>query len=377
MAREKLSVAIIGAGIGGLTAASALLSVGVKVQIYEQAGRFARVGAGIQQAPNAMKVLRKLGLEDSLRRTGFAPQTARNREWDTGKLTNEYVLGRDVEDRFGAPYLLLHRGDLHAALVSILPNQVITLNQKLVGLEEARMGVRLFFADGHRAQADAVIGADGVHSVVRELLLGPEKARFTGRVAYRTTFPAARLGEVKLDDNTKWWGPDRHIVIYYVRPHREEIYFVTSTPEPEFEVESWSTMGDLDQLRSAYEGFHPQVQAVLAACPEVHKWALVERYPLPRWGEGMVVLLGDACHPMTPYMAQGAATAIEDAAVLSRCLEGIDADGIEQAFGRYERARKARTSRIQLTSRANTWMRQKTDADWVYGYDAWSEPLPA
>jgi 6-hydroxynicotinate 3-monooxygenase len=258
MARERLSIAIIGAGIGGLTAASALLSVGVKVQIYEQAGRFARVGAGIQQAPNAMKVLRKLGLEDYLRRTGFAPQTARNREWDTGKLTNEYVLGRDVEDRFGAPYLLLHRGDLHAALVSILPNQVINLNRKLVGFEEIGIGVKLFFADGHRAQADAVIGADGVHSVVREMLLGPEKPRFIGRVAYRTTFPAARLGEVTLDDNTKWWGPDRHIVIYYIRPQREEIYFVTSTPEPEFEVESWSAMGDLDQLRTAYEGFHPQ-----------------------------------------------------------------------------------------------------------------------
>lgn len=376
MPRKKLSVAIIGAGIGGLTTASTLLRVGIEVQIYEQASGFSRVGAGIQQSPNALKVLRKLGLEPYLRSVAFQPPYARNREWRTGTLTNEYPLGKDAEDQFGAPYLLLHRGDLHSALASIVPRAVIHLNKRLVGLDQRGNTVTLSFADGDRATADAVIGADGVHSVVREVLLGPEKPRFTGRVAYRTTFPAARLGDLPLDDgNTKWWGRDRHIVIYYVRPNRDEIYFVTSTPEPEFELESWSARGDLDSLRRAYEEFHPQVRAVLAGCPEVHKWALVERDPLPRWGEGRIVLLGDACHPMTPYMAQGAATAIEDAAVLSRCLDGVDADAVEHGFRRYELSRKDRTSRIQLTSRINTWMREKTDPEWVYGYDAWHSPL--
>ncbi len=375
MAKRKLSVAIIGAGMGGLTAAATLRRVGIEVRIYEQASKFARIGAGIQQSPNAIKVLRELGLEAHLCRIAFEPRSWLNREWDTGTPTNEFQLGSYVEERFGAPYLLLHRGDLHAALASIVPSEIIHLNKKVVGLEQTWAGVTLFFANGSRAQADAVIGADGVHSVVREILLGPEKPRFTGRVAYRTTYPAARLGDMRIDDCTKWWGPDRHIVIYYVNSRRDEIYFVTSTPEPEFEVESWSAKGDLKVLREAYAGFHPQVQAVLAACPEVHKWALVERDPLPRWGEGRIVLLGDACHPMTPYMAQGAATAIEDAAVLSRCLDGIDVDGAEEAFRRYELSRKNRTSRLQLTSRLNTWMRQKTDADWVYGYDAWREPL--
>jgi len=375
MAKRKLSVAIIGAGMGGLTAAATLRRVGIEVQIYEQASKFARIGAGIQQSSNALKVLRLLGLEAHLRRIAFEPRSWLNREWDTGTPTNEFQLGSHVEERFGAPYLLLHRGDLHTALASIVPSELIHLNKKVVGLEQTWAGVTLFFADGSRAQADAVIGADGVHSVVREILLGPEKPRFTGRVAYRTTYPAACLGDMRIDDCTKWWGPDRHIVIYYVNSGRDEIYFVTSTPEPEFEVESWSAKGDLKVLREAYAGFHPQVQAVLAACPEVHKWALVERDPLPRWGEGRIVLLGDACHPMTPYMAQGAATAIEDAAVLSRCLDGIDVDGVEEAFRRYELSRKDRTSRLQLTSRLNTWMRQKTNADWVYGYDAWREPL--
>ena len=140
-------------------------------------------------------------------------------------------------------------------------------------------------------------------------------------------FPAALLAGAKIDDCTKWWGPDRHIVIYYVTPQRDELYFVTSQPEPEWRNESWSAKGDLGQLRRAFEGFHPQVQAVLNACPDVHKWALYERDPLPAWCVGRVVLLGDACHPMLPYMAQGAANALEDAAVLARCIEGARATG--------------------------------------------------
>jgi 6-hydroxynicotinate 3-monooxygenase len=375
MTTHKLSIAIIGAGIGGLTTASALRRFGIEVQIYEQASRFARIGAGIQQSPNAIKVLRGLGLEEQLRRAAFRPLTSFNREWDTDAVTNEYALGDALERRYGAPHLLMHRGDLHEILASIVPSGIINLNRKLIGIEPSGGGVTLIFADGVRVQADAVIGADGVHSIVREILLGPEKPRFTGRVAYRTTYPASRLGGLTVDDTTKWWGPDRHIVIYYVKPQREEIYFVTSTPEPDFEVESWSAKGDLATLREAYAGFHPHVRAVIAACPEVHKWALVERDPLPRWSEGRVTLLGDACHPMTPYMAQGATAAMEDAAILARCLAGVDSDGVAQAFRRYEATRLPRTSRIQLTSRRNTWMRTATDADWLYGYDAWQTPL--
>ena len=375
MAKKELEIAIVGAGIGGLTTAAALLRVGVRVQVYEQAGAFARVGAGIQQSPNAVRVLRELGLEPQLRTLAFYPMYWRNRDSKTGTLTHQYSLGPEAEQRFGAPYLLLHRGDLHAAIASIVPREIIHLNQRLVGFEGVKDGVSLSFADGARRRADALIGADGVHSLVREILFGPEKPRFTGRVAYRTTFPTGHLRERDIGDNTKWWGPDRHIVVYFVKPNREEIYFVTSTPESQFEVESWSSHGDIETLRKAYEHFHPQVRAVLAACQHVHKWALVERDPLPRWGEDRIVLLGDACHPMTPYMAQGAAMAVEDAAVLSRCLQGIETDWVPAALRRYESTRKERASRVQLTSRENTWMRQSTDGDWVYGYDAWSVPL--
>ena len=371
----KLSLAIIGAGMGGLASAAALQRVGIDVTIYEQARQFRRLGAGIQIGCNAMQVLRRLGLEPRLRAEAFYPRSWNNRVWNSGEEKFDMVFGASAEAKFGAPYLLAHRGDLHAALADIVPAERIRLNHRLVGLDETAEGIRLTFADGSKRTVDAVIGADGVHSTVKVILFGESAPNFTGRVAYRTTYAARLLSGHEPDECTKWWGEDRHIVIYYVKPDRSEVYFVTSQPEPEFRVESWSTKGDLTALRAAYEGFHPQVQAVLKACPEVHKWALVDRDPLERWTDGRVTLLGDACHPMMPYMAQGAAMAMEDAAVLSRCLADVDREGIAGAFRRFETSRKERTSRVQLTSRGNAWLKDKTDADWVYGYNAWTVPL--
>ena len=376
MPKSTPHIAIIGAGIGGLTAAACLRRVGIDVRIYEQARGFTRLGAGIQQAPNSIRVLYALGLKDRLLAQAFQPESNDSRDHDTGALTNSFQLGEGIRDRHGVPYFLMHRGDLHAMLVEIVPADTIRLHHKLAGLDQRADGtVRMTFTNGDAAEADAVIGADGVHSVVREAMLGAEKPRWTGRVAYRTVFPTARLGDVKPYPCVKWWGPDRHIVSYFVNPRRDELYFVTSTPEPAFNIESWSAKGDLATLRAAYDTFHPQVRSILAACPDVHKWALVERDPLPKWTEGNVTLLGDACHPMTPYMAQGASTSIEDGAILSRCLEGVDRDGIGAALQRYEATRKPRTSRIQLTSSQNTWLKHPHDADWVYGYDAWTVPL--
>lgn len=370
-----VEIAVVGAGIGGLAAAAALLADGRDVHVYEQASRFARVGAGIQMSPNAVKVLRGLGVEPRVRAIAFQPYASLSRAWDTGQVTNELLIADSMERRYGAPYLYLHRADLHGALLEAVPADRIHRGCKLVDLSQSEKAVTLRFADGDQVRAAAVIGADGVHSVVREILLGPEAPRFTGRVAYRTTFPASRLrGHV--GEKTKWWGPDRHIVIYYVTSNRDELYFVTSQPEPAewMTAESWSAKGDVAQLRESFKGFHQEVQYVLEACPEVHKWALLERDPLPRWGEGRIVLLGDACHPMTPYMAQGAASALEDAAVLARCVAAHAGD-FDAAFAHYAALRRGRASEIQQTSSKNTWMRQETDADWVYGYDAWSIPL--
>jgi salicylate hydroxylase/6-hydroxynicotinate 3-monooxygenase len=374
----KLSVAVIGGGMGGLATAAALHRAGIGVNVYEQAARFARLGAGIQIGCNAMKVLRGLGLEPLMRASAFYPRSWNNREYDTGDIRFDMIFGEAAETRYGAPYLLGHRGDLHSALASAVPGELVHLDHRVTGIDQhPDRGVKLTFANGKSIEADAVVASDGVHSFVKEQLFGKDEPNFTGRIAYRTVFPAALLNGYQIDDCTKWWGPDRHIVIYYVKPDRSEVYFVTSQPEPGFTVESWSAMGDVGELRKAFEGFHPQVQQVLAACPSVHKWALVDRNPQAYWGQGNVTLLGDACHPMTPYMAQGAAMAIEDAAVLSRCLEGVDRDGVEAAFRRFEATRKPRTSRVQLSSRTNTWLKTRTDPDWVYGYDAWNEPLAA
>ena len=376
MPNKKLSIAVVGAGMGGLAVAATLRRVGIDVQVYEQASRFARIGAGIQMMPNSMKVLRGIGIEERLRKTSFAPYSHLNRIGDTGEVTRELPMPESLHN---APYLCMHRADLHDALVSTLPADIIHLGKKLVGLDQTAGRVTLAFADGTRASADAVIGADGVHSVVRDIIVGPDEPIHKGRIAYRAVFPAALMNGKDIGPSrTKWWGIDRHIVIYYTTKVCSEIYFVTSVPEPAewLTRESWSAKGDVKELRAAYEEFHEDVRAVLNACPDCHKWAILERDPLPHWSDGRIVLLGDACHPMTPYMAQGAATSIEDAAVLARCLEAVEGDDIDGAFKRYEAHRKPRTSVVQAISSANTWMKEgNADSSWLYGYDAWTASL--
>jgi 2-polyprenyl-6-methoxyphenol hydroxylase-like FAD-dependent oxidoreductase len=376
----RLRIGVVGAGIGGLAVAALLHRSGHDVHIYEQASAFSRVGAGIQMGANAMKALRGIGLERDIRRIGFRPETLLNCDYDTGRVTNELPGGDALEARYDAPHMCLHRADLHALLYAIVPNDMIHLGHKLVAFEQSASGVRLNFGDGQWADVDAVIGADGVHSVVRTQMFGADDPRFTGRVAYRTTFPAALLGAQQLNGSrTKWWGPDRHVVIYYITAARDEVYFVTSQPEdPSWMTpESWSAKGDVHALCEAFSAFHPAVRRVLAVCPEVYKWALLTRAPLPRWTLGRSALLGDSCHPMAPYMAQGAAMALEDAVILARCLEGIDAVGLEAAFGRYQANRKPRASDVQNLSNENTFLRRPGGTDWVYGYDVWTAPLDA
>lgn len=372
---KKPLVAIVGAGMGGLAAAATLRQVGVDVAVFEQAARVQRIGAGIQMMPNSMKVLRRIGVEEAVRETAFQPYSHLNRIGETGEVKRELPM---PESLFGAPYLCMHRGDLHAALASVTPEHMIRLGKQLVGLEPAGDRVKLSFADGSVHTADAIVGADGVHSIVRETIVGADEPLHKGRIAYRAVFPASRLDRDLGDSRTKWWGHDRHIVIYYTTRTKSEVYFVTSVPEPAgwLTKESWSAKGDPDELRDAYADFHSDVRAVLDACQDCHKWAILEREPLPTWSDGRAVLLGDACHPMTPYMAQGAATAIEDAAILARCIADVGAEDLEAAFRRYEAHRKPRTSLIQAISSANTWMSGgDSDTSWLYGYDAWSASL--
>ena len=375
MATETTHIAVIGAGIGGLTVAACLLRLGFGVEVYEQASQFAPIGAGIQLTANAMKALGGLGLIECLRSIGFVPAAFHSREWDTGRITNVLTMGTALERRYGAPDLMIHRARLHSALAALIPRDRIHFSRKLVAIEQNKSTATLIFSNGSRVEALLVVGADGIHSIVRETLFGAEQPCFTGRVAYRTTYPRVLLNRMAVDERAKWWGPDRHVVHYFTTASKDEIYFIAVIPEPNFLVESWSARGDKAVLLAAFAGCHPRLRAILAAAPELRKWALVERDPMPSWGENSVVLLGDACHPMMPYMAQGAASAIEDAVVLARCLAGVPWDEKPEALAGYAANRQERTARMLLTNRETTWLRFKTDADWVYDFDAWYTKL--
>jgi 2-polyprenyl-6-methoxyphenol hydroxylase-like FAD-dependent oxidoreductase len=376
-AAAKPRFAIIGAGLGGLTAALALRRIGLEPTIYEQSQRFARVGAGIQFAPNAMRLQRALGAETKLREVGLEPKSNLNLEHDTGKVTNDLPLAGVTEKKYGAPFLCIHRADAHAALESMLPPEMVRLKAKLVGIDQDASSVTLTFADGTTESVDALIAADGIHSIVREKLFGVQQARYTGRVAYRATYPSELLGGLSFPlSRIKWWGPDRHVVMYYTRPTLEEFYVTPVMPEPaDWMTESWSAKGDVGQVLEAFREFHPHVRKAIEVCPSIYKWAILDREPMPRWSEGRITLLGDAAHAMAPHMAQGGAQAMEDAVMLARCLEGVDKDGIAQAFLRYEAVRKPRTAKIQRMAAENTWMRHSTSPDWVYGYDALTASL--
>ena len=344
-------IAIVGAGMAGMAAAGALRQAGIEVEIYEQAHQFGRIGAGIQMLPNSMKVLRGIGVEPMLRERAFAPYSHLNRVGDTGEIKRELPM---PEELYGAPFLCMHRADLHEALTSIVPSEIIHLGKKLVGLKQDGGAVTLSFSDATTSNADAVIGADGVHSVVREIIVGPDQPIHRGRIAYRSVFSSSLLPKEISRSRTKWWGEDRHIVIYYTTRDRSQLYFVTSVPEPAdwMTRESWSAKGDVNELRKAYAGFHSEVRMVLDACPDCHKWAILEREPLPRWSDGRIALLGDACHPMLPMMAQGAAQSIEDGAALAALLKAMP-DDIPGALQRYEAVRKPRATRLQQMSAAN------------------------
>jgi len=380
---DPLKIGIVGAGIGGLAAANALHRAGHDVTVFEQARQFFRVGADINLTPNAVRALDGLGpsIAQAARASGARPTHRISRLWDSGAETSRLPMGDEAERKYGAPQLTIHRADLLAALADAFPFERVRFDQRAEAITASDAGVSIRFKDqGEATELDLLIGADGIHSVVRNAMFGAESPRFTGVVAFRAVVPTDRVKDVPdIAAFTKWWGPtpESQIVTFPLNQGRDTFIFAT-TAQDSWHEESWTTAGSVDELRGFYARFHPDARALLDACDTVLKTALYERDPLPHWSKGPMTLLGDACHPMMPFMAQGAGMAIEDAVVLARNLAGVGSRSrLQSALANYEAMRIERASRIQIGSRGNQWLKSGGDADWVYGYDAWKAAMPA
>jgi 6-hydroxynicotinate 3-monooxygenase len=258
-----------------------------------------------------------------------------------------------------------------------LPKSAVAYGKSLTKVEDRGDVVVMHFADGTSEEADIVIGADGVNSRIREELLGPELPKYAGYLAHRAVFPTppVKNGMLPFDSCVKWWSDDRHMMVYFVTGKADELYYVTGVPVEHWDLNDRWLPSSKDEMREAFNGWHPTVQALVDATVEVTKWSLLERDPLPLWSRGRMVLLGDACHPMKPHMAQGAAMAIEDGAMLARCFREVGVDKHELAFALYEANRAERASKVQRISHDNTWLRTNEDPSWCFGYDVFNEPL--
>jgi salicylate hydroxylase len=347
-----MKIAIIGGGIGGLSAALHLLKAGLDVHVYEQSPRIGEIGAGIQISPNASRLLIRLGLKPALDAAGVRPLAVHQRRWDDGRTLQRAPVGPEVEATFGAPYYHFHRGDLAELLGAAVPAERVHVGHKLVGLEPRGEKIVARFESGASAEADLLVGADGIHSRVRHLTFGPSSPRFTGCVAWRGLVPAERIKHLGIEvASHNWMGPDGHVVHYWVAGGRL-MNVVCVVEHGTWTSESWTDKGDVAEVLARYDGWHPIVRGLIEAFPETFIWALHDRAALPRWSDGRITLLGDACHPMLPMMAQGAAQSIEDGATLAALLTAMQGD-VPGVLARYEELRKPRATRLQEASAAN------------------------
>jgi len=382
-----LKALVVGAGIGGLTAALCLSKQGFDVMVFEQSSHLGEIGAGIQLSPNCSRVLHYLGLEPVINRTAFVPEGTEIRHWKSGEMLSS-IKPRQLSVNNRSPFYHIHRADLIAALTESIdgnPKIEIHTSSKVEAFQQEGNVANLILGD-KEISGDLIVGADGIHSVIREGLFGDDKPRFTGNVAWRGLVPADKFSKELVKPVTGlWWGPGKHFVHYYVRGG-EMINCVCVVEKKGWEVESWTERGNHSELVQEFTGWHETIVGLIDAMEteECYQWALFDRSPLPHWGNGCVGLLGDSCHATLPFLAQGAAMAIEDAAVLAA---SVATHGIEKGLQTYEQLRKVRTAKIQNVSRRNAkifhmrginaWARNrvvdiaaKNTMNWIYDYDA-------
>ncbi len=390
-------IAIVGGGIGGLSAALALEQRGAEVTVYEQSPVHSEIGAGLNLSPNAIKAFRALGIEDRIEAIGYGSEFLVMRSWKTGRFISRMRRG-DFRSKFGAPNLTVHRADLLEVLRGALKTTEIRRGTRCLGVETGNGSAAARFADDSTVEADIVVGADGIHSAVRNSLFGAEAPRFTGCICWRGMAPVETVPrDIKTGDGTMWMGPHGHVVHYPVR-RGALVNIVAHLDSDAWTEESWTRECDVAEVTTAYAGWHPALTLLYPCSTRWYKWALYDRDPLPRWSKGRATLLGDSAHAMLPYLGQGAAMAIEDGCVLAAAI-ARQPDDLPAALATYERLRAPRTTGAVLGSRARAkenhltspWARLKRDAKfalrerfggrdntafqtgWLYEYDVGKE----
>ncbi|MFJ6457087.1 FAD-dependent monooxygenase [Paenarthrobacter sp. NPDC091669] len=394
MAGESLDIAIAGGGIGGLATAGFLARNGHRVTVFERASELREVGAGLLVAPNAMRLLRRLGVAEIVEERGVRLEAGWEfRRWQDGTVLSVEDMDKRCIDLYGEHTYTLHRADLLAAVASSVPEGSVRTGNVVVRAEQDADGAFLHLESGEIHRADIVIGADGVHSAVRGAVTEPSPADFSGVSAFRALVPAVAAPDfARRPVHTLWLGPDHHLVHYPISNGRW-INLVAFAPAGDFTLESWSTTAALSELQTEFAGWDPRLQGLIGAASQPGRWALLDRKPLTQWADGRIALLGDSAHPMFPFFGQGAAQAIEDGAVLAKCLSG----GLDPAAAlqKYQEIRIPRTRKLQIVSHDRKEVNHRPDgpeqvtrdaelrgkdallhSEWIYAYDPDAEGSP-
>ncbi len=390
---RKLRIGVIGGGIGGAALIASLQQRGMEAHLFERTAAFKEVGAGVQMSPNAVKILHALGLQDDLQRSGFVSEAIIGRHWRTGRENFRTPLAGACRQLFGTEFYHLHRADLLAMLVNIINPRRVTMNAHCISVHNHGNTAVARFSDQEDFEADVIVGADGVHSVVRDSLFGAEAPLFTGNICWRAMIPASVHPEFINPVSVIWQGPNGHVVTYAISGGNA-LNIVAVSETPRWAAESWHVPSSREELLHAFAGWHPDMIRELSCAENVFKWGLFDRDPMGQWSKGHITLLGDAAHPMLPFLAQGAAMSMEDGYVLTSLLSAPGIDTVE-ALRQYEAERLPRTGRVQLSARArgkrlhlpSPWQQFKRDfgyklktmlnprtagldIQWIFSYDA-------